>query len=177
MSSARDRVTATALKMFSERGFAAVSMRDLARELGIQAPSLYSHYPSKDALLEATIAPLMDAVDKLLAEAPTEPVSEDERREWLAAYVRLIVSERVALRIAVTDRTVAGRPHLGERLRDQSLQLRRLLIAFGAADDMIGVSVSGYLCWPSLWLPEALAPEEQERLVDTAVDMLSGKQP
>jgi hypothetical protein len=57
------------------------------------------------------------------------------------------------------------------------LRLRRLLIAFGAADEMIGVSVSGYLCWPSLWLPEALTPEEQERLVDTAVDMLSGKQP
>lgn len=176
MSSARDRVTATALKMFSERGFAAVSMRDLARELGIQAPSLYSHYPSKDALLEATIAPLMDAVDKLLAEAPTEPVSDEERRRWLAAYVRLIVHERVALRIAVTDRTVAGRPQLGERLRDQSMRLRRLLTAFGAADELIAVSVSGYLCWPSLWLADPLTPEEQERLVETAIDMLSGKQ-
>ena len=80
------------------------------------------------------------------------------------------------MRIAVTDRTVAGRPHLGERLRDQSLKLRRLLIAFGAADEMIGVSVSGYLCWPSLWLTDALTPDEQERLVETAIDMLSGKQ-
>ena len=175
MSSARDRVTATALRMFSERGFAAVSMRDLARELGIQAPSLYSHYPSKDALLEATVAPLLDAVDKLLAEVPAEPVGEDEARAWLASYVRLIVQERVALRIAVTDRTVAGRPHLGERLRQQSVSLRQAMTRFGASDEMIGVSVTGYLCWPSLWLAAPLTESEQERLVDTAMDMLSGK--
>jgi len=76
----------------------------------------------------------------------------------------------------VAHRTVAGRPNLGERLRDQSLRLRRLLTMFGAADELIGVSVSGYLCWPSLWLPDPLTPEEQERLVETAIDMLSGKQ-
>lgn len=45
------RVKQTAQKLFRERGYAAVGMRELAKEVGIQAPSLYNHYKSKDDLL------------------------------------------------------------------------------------------------------------------------------
>ena len=38
-------------KLFRERGYAAIGMRELANEVGIQAPSLYNHYKSKDDLL------------------------------------------------------------------------------------------------------------------------------
>lgn len=49
--STKQKVKASAQKLFRERGYAAIGMRQLAKEVGIQAPSLYNHYKSKDHLL------------------------------------------------------------------------------------------------------------------------------
>jgi AcrR family transcriptional regulator len=45
------RLHETALQQFAERGFHAVSVRDLTRALGMQPSSLYAHLPSKQHLL------------------------------------------------------------------------------------------------------------------------------
>jgi AcrR family transcriptional regulator len=45
------RLHETALLQFAERGFHAVSVRDLTRALGMQPSSLYAHLPSKQHLL------------------------------------------------------------------------------------------------------------------------------
>ncbi len=42
-----------ALDLFSERGYDAVSVDQIAKEVGIKAPSLYNHYPSKQAIFDA----------------------------------------------------------------------------------------------------------------------------
>jgi AcrR family transcriptional regulator len=49
--STKDNIRNTAKKLFRERGYAAVGMRELAKEVGIEAPSIYNHYKSKDDLL------------------------------------------------------------------------------------------------------------------------------
>ena len=49
--SARDKILAAAVQLFAEYGYHASSMRDIARMAGIQAASIYYHYPSKQALL------------------------------------------------------------------------------------------------------------------------------
>lgn len=36
--------------LFAAKGYSAVSMRDIAEEVGIQAASLYNHFPSKEEL-------------------------------------------------------------------------------------------------------------------------------
>ncbi len=50
-SGTRRRFDETALRLFGQRGFHAVSVRDLTRELGLQASALYAHVPSKQHLL------------------------------------------------------------------------------------------------------------------------------
>lgn len=45
------RVKMAALKLFSRRGYAAVSMRQIALEVGVQAGALYSYTPDKQSLL------------------------------------------------------------------------------------------------------------------------------
>ena len=44
-----------AARHFRTRGYAAVSMRDIATEVGVQTPSLYYHFPSKDDLVIAVM--------------------------------------------------------------------------------------------------------------------------
>ena len=45
-----------ALQLFSERGYDAVSVGEIAKEVGIKAPSLYNHFQSKQAIFEAIVA-------------------------------------------------------------------------------------------------------------------------
>lgn len=45
------RVKAAALKLFAKQGFAAVSMRQIAGEVGVQAGALYNYTPDKQTLL------------------------------------------------------------------------------------------------------------------------------
>ncbi|MDR3072996.1 MAG: TetR/AcrR family transcriptional regulator [Clostridiales Family XIII bacterium] len=41
------------VKLFSDLGFARVSMRDIAKSVGISVAAIYNHFPSKDSLLDA----------------------------------------------------------------------------------------------------------------------------
>ena len=53
----------TALKLVDEHGLTDFSMRKLATVLGVQAPSLYSHYANKDELLDDVANVIMESVD------------------------------------------------------------------------------------------------------------------
>ncbi|KAF0847163.1 TetR/AcrR family transcriptional regulator [Nocardia caishijiensis] len=59
----RDRIRDAALALIDRDGLAEVSMRKLAAELGVQAASLYGHYPNKDELLDDIAARVMSRVD------------------------------------------------------------------------------------------------------------------
>ncbi len=63
------RVRGAALKLFAKHGFAAVSMRQIAREVGVQAGALYNYTPDKQALLfsllKGHMVELHDALDAL----------------------------------------------------------------------------------------------------------------
>jgi AcrR family transcriptional regulator len=59
----RDRIRDAALELVDSEGLAALSMRSLARALGVQAASLYTHYPTKDAVLDAVANLLTRQVD------------------------------------------------------------------------------------------------------------------
>jgi AcrR family transcriptional regulator len=49
----RERIVDTALRLYSERGTARVSMRELAEAAGVTVPGLYYHFASKADLIRA----------------------------------------------------------------------------------------------------------------------------
>ncbi|MFP4238890.1 TetR/AcrR family transcriptional regulator [Rhodosalinus sp.] len=63
------RMRAAALRLFARHGYAAVSMRQIAAEVGVQAGALYTHTPDKQTLLfslmEAHLHELLAARDAL----------------------------------------------------------------------------------------------------------------
>jgi AcrR family transcriptional regulator len=50
--SRKEHIRNSAQKLFRKKGYAATSMRDLAKEVGVEAPSIYNHYASKNELLK-----------------------------------------------------------------------------------------------------------------------------
>lgn len=50
--SRKDEIVAIAMVLFAEQGFQATTVRDIANAAGILSGSLYSHFSSKDAILD-----------------------------------------------------------------------------------------------------------------------------
>jgi AcrR family transcriptional regulator len=82
-ASTRERIMDVAIMQFSDRGYDLVSMRDIAKEVGIKASSIYNHFPSKrDILLSSyefyahqhrLAAP---SLETLLHRVETEPIRD-----------------------------------------------------------------------------------------------------
>ena len=51
----RQKIIGKALELFAERGYDAVSVGEIAQAVGIKAPSLYNHFPSKQAIFDAIV--------------------------------------------------------------------------------------------------------------------------
>ena len=51
----KQKILEKALELFSTRGYDAVSVGEIAKAVGIKAPSLYNHFPSKQAIFDAIV--------------------------------------------------------------------------------------------------------------------------
>ena len=47
----KEKIFDVSLDLFSRKGYDSVSLREIAEEVGIKKSSIYSHYPSKEAIL------------------------------------------------------------------------------------------------------------------------------
>lgn len=51
----KQKILDKALALFSSQGYDAVSVGEIAQAVGIKAPSLYNHFPSKQAIFDALV--------------------------------------------------------------------------------------------------------------------------
>jgi AcrR family transcriptional regulator len=88
----RERVLASAMRVADAEGLAAVTMRRVAADLGVEAMSLYHHVPSKEALLDGLVEAL---VAEMGAGAPERSAAADWRT---SLRERFLASRSVVLR-------------------------------------------------------------------------------
>mgnify|MGYP003169379646 CR=1 FL=1 len=55
MEDTKQRILEKSLELFSTKGYDAVSVGEIAKAVGIKAPSLYNHFPSKQAIFDAIL--------------------------------------------------------------------------------------------------------------------------
>lgn len=55
MNSTQDKLLAISARLFAERGFSGVSMREIARSAGITQAAIYHHFANKEELYIATL--------------------------------------------------------------------------------------------------------------------------
>jgi AcrR family transcriptional regulator len=89
----RDRVLETAMAIADAEGLAAVSMRRIASDLGVEAMSLYYHLPSKNALLDGLVERL---ALEILAESEASETGLGDWRDDVRA--RSLAARRVMIR-------------------------------------------------------------------------------
>jgi AcrR family transcriptional regulator len=82
----RERVLQAAVTLADHEGVGSLSMRRLARELGVEAMSLYHHVPGKQALLDGMVDLVFGEIELPAADG-----------DWRAAMRRRAVSAREVL--------------------------------------------------------------------------------
>ncbi|GAB3957639.1 TetR/AcrR family transcriptional regulator C-terminal domain-containing protein [Actinoallomurus acanthiterrae] len=113
MALERETVLRTALRLLDEVGLDGLSLRRLAKELGVQAPALYWHFANKQDLLDHLTVFARDEAG--IAIRPPEPDLPWD--EWLAEGMRVqrrgLLAHRDGARLAAGNRPVPESwPHI-----------------------------------------------------------------
>lgn len=88
----RDRVLAVAADLADAEGIAAVTMRRVGAELGVEAMSLYHHLPGKEGMLNGLVDLVVDDVDGEISrqDVPDGDWRAEVRARCLAARVVML---------------------------------------------------------------------------------------
>jgi AcrR family transcriptional regulator len=91
-------------RMFAERGFAAVTMDDVASAVGVTKPLLYTYFGNKDRLFLACMEPAAEAlVQTVLAAVQRAESPADALRLGVHAFFEFVDSDRDAWRVLFDD--------------------------------------------------------------------------
>ncbi len=83
-----DLILDVAERRFAERGFAAVSMREISAEVGLKnQASLYHHFKNKRALYEAVLSRGVERIVAFIAESASDTGSRDRVLEHVIDYL------------------------------------------------------------------------------------------
>src|SRR5437588_8162091 len=83
----RQRVLQAALELADARGFAAISMRNVARQLGVEAMSLYNHVANKEDIVDGLVDIVFSEIE----------VATPGSLDWKTAMRQRATSVRAAL--------------------------------------------------------------------------------
>ncbi|MFJ6076122.1 TetR/AcrR family transcriptional regulator [Streptomyces sp. NPDC093065] len=114
----RQKIADTALRLFLERGYDAVGIRDVAAEADVAVTTLFSHFASKEALVFEQDEDFEQRLTQAVTgRSPQEPLIPALRREILA-----LVRHCTADSAAPIRRMIDASPAL--RKYDESIRLR-----------------------------------------------------
>ncbi len=117
----RARIIEAAFGLFAERGYHAVSVRDIAAAVGVKDASLYNHFAGKQAIFDAVLAAQLERTRAVFAEQGVMTAPVEDPAGYAGTFEE---TER---------RVLAGFRHFfadGDMVR-----LRRLLAASRYADE------------------------------------------
>lgn len=183
-----EQIRHKALELFAERGFARVSMRELALHVEIGCGSLYHHFESKERLLFELIEELYD--DLLEAVFNTSRGNAHERLLGLL-WAHVALHERRGLHFLMAEQesrclSPSYQKQIQQmRQRYEDSVLMRLLDAGATGPTrLLRATVQALIAWlnnlPSWLQQSALEPAERQALIERLVlGSLSGviKQP
>lgn len=168
----RDRLLEVAVRAFSTEAGADVPLDAVAREAGVGIGTLYRHFPTREALVEAAyrteLDRLCDAAPELLAELPPA----DALRAWMDRFVDYMTAKRgmaAALKALIAS---GGDPYAHSR--DRMLAAVAALLEAGAAAGTLRADVAPADALAGLsGVTLAAGPRDQAgRLLDLLLDGL-----
>lgn len=124
------QMLAEARTLFAERGFAAVTMDEVAARVGVTKPLLYTYFGNKERLYLACMEPAGEALVATVADAVRASSSPAEAlRAGVHAFFAFVDADRSAWRVLFDETLPAG----AEPARRAAAQRDRLVSLVAAA--------------------------------------------
>lgn len=87
----REKIIAVSLELFAKHGFSGVSVRNIAKEVGVRESALYKHFKNKQDILDQIILEMKDRIKQAyIKQQVPEAVSQDVAKEY-----RVLSSEKL----------------------------------------------------------------------------------
>jgi len=125
MSSTQEDLRTIALAQFARAGYSATSLQHIAEIAGLSKSSVLYHYASKEALLEAAIAPAIDRMVDILGEFERVGLSGENRLAFLESFVDVLLDHRLEVNLFINQ---------GPSLTDVPVIDRANALVLGLAD-------------------------------------------
>ncbi|HEY0779347.1 MAG TPA: helix-turn-helix domain-containing protein, partial [Gemmatirosa sp.] len=110
-----------AADLLAERGYAATSMDEIAAHVGISKPTLYQHFPSKDAVAIAVMLHRLGHTKADLARAERAVAEGERARPQLERVLRDALARRAgawSTRVELPRSVIESAPEVGAVRRD-----------------------------------------------------------
>jgi len=153
------QIYSEARRLFNEKGYAGMTLREVASGVGIEAPSLYNYTPSKQdlvaSIMEVGTRAIQDAVDSALASAG--PTAEQQLWAATAAHTNHYCSsdQLVLVREGLVHLGPERRAALVDMLKTYEDTFKRILRAGIGSGEFRQVDVTA-TCFAVLGMGESV---------------------
>jgi AcrR family transcriptional regulator len=126
----RETIARVAVELFSERGYHATTLPDIAEAADVSTRTIFAYFPSKEDILFCDFPAMKEALARALAERPEGKDALETVREFILSTHQAKTSELDEQRHRVVESDETLRSHLRARLA----QLEELIAAAIAQD-------------------------------------------
>ncbi len=182
----RERILEEAVKLFYERGFTGTTLDDIAAELGVTKPFIYTHFRSKTDLLAALCKPTIEMSLEAVSGAANSPGSPTARlHSAIVDFTQVVLSRQANIAIYFREEKNLAPDALAEinALRKKFDRVLSNLLTEGVAAgefdisdvNLTALAIGGMISWAYTWHRQEgrLALEDMcQRMADLALQMV-----
>ena len=162
----RSRIQQVALELFTENGYEATSLREIAERLGVTKAALYYHFKTKDDIIESLVHDHLTSLEDLVAWAEAQPRTVATRREALRRYSDMLHERHHHGLMRCFERNQSSMAQLkgGVTMRKRMMQMQAVLSGKDAPlQDQIRCSLAIFALHSVLFFRDPQATDEQRR--------------
>jgi AcrR family transcriptional regulator len=185
----RERILEEAVKLFYERGFTGTTLDDIAAELGVTKPFIYTHFRGKVELLAALCKPTIELSLEAVAHAAAQTGTPTERlRHAIHDFTKVVLNRQPNIAIYFREEKNLSPESLAEinALRKQfDHVLSDLLIEGSKTGEFVipdpslaALALGGMISWAYTWYRPGgrlTVEETAARMADLALRMAGAR--
>nr|WP_062341629.1 TetR/AcrR family transcriptional regulator [Herbidospora sakaeratensis] len=125
----RARIQEIALELFTEQGYEATSLREIAEALGVTKAALYYHFKTKEDIVAGMVLDRIATLDVIIDELRAhDTVTPEVRRAAVVRYAEGAYEGRAITRFMERNPTAMKHHPVMLRMREKVMELSELLI-------------------------------------------------